>query len=373
MGYEFMPRSVPTATGHSSYLAKRGMHREQRFAGTRLVAGIRWKVVSARTETGALLPPPPQAEVPSDPEGAPIKVPSVEVGASAPTTTVPNAQAHPPTVASTTPRRWRRSKALWTGAAVLAVVLLSLIGILIATHHSSGSTAPSKSTPTTSKYVTENKQYLAYVASLDNGDLNHSSSFLVSLGANVCGDLELFNGDLNTVYPYIIKFDTENQVYLGGVDLEEIISAATKYYCPQYYGIVPPPYIAPTTTSPPPTTTSPPPTTTSTTAPNQSASSPYPPAPAALQQVALASFSGWPAYELSVTAKFDPNDPTWALVSIAGAPGYENQVQGGAGIAHLVNGVWTMAEGFGSDIGQGVCTNGQVPVSVADALGFNCS
>jgi hypothetical protein len=110
-------------------------------------------------------------------------------------------------------------------------------------------------------------------------------------------------------------------------------------------------------------------TTPTTVAPSQSLQ----PAPAALRQVVLASFSGWPDYELSVTAKFDPNDPTWAVVSVGGAPGYEDQVQGGGGIAHLINGTWTMMEGIGSAWDETICTDGQVPASVADTFGFNCS
>ena len=87
-----------------------------------------------------VLPLPPQAEVPSDPEAAPIKVPSA-VAASEPIATLSNAQAHTPTLSSTPLRRWNRSKALWAGAAVALVAAAVIAAVALVPSHKGVSTA----------------------------------------------------------------------------------------------------------------------------------------------------------------------------------------------------------------------------------------
>src|SRR5665213_4331775 len=88
-----------------------------------------------------LLPPPPQDEVPSDHEAAPIEVPSVTVAASAPISTLSNAQAQSPTLSPTTPRRWRRSKALWAGAAVAVVAAVVIAAVALVPSHNGANTS----------------------------------------------------------------------------------------------------------------------------------------------------------------------------------------------------------------------------------------
>ncbi|HUC38309.1 MAG TPA: hypothetical protein VMR97_14440 [Acidimicrobiales bacterium] len=76
----------------------------------------------------------------------------------------------------------------------------------------------------------------------------------------------------------------------------------------------------------------------------------WPMPPAALSQALDAYLSNpqnnadYPLNELAFAAYRDPRDPSWAVFSISGAPGFESDVQGEGGIARLVRGVWTIVD-----------------------------
>jgi hypothetical protein len=119
------------------------------------------------------------------------------------------------------------------------------------------------------------------------------------------------------------------------------------------------------------------PTPTSTTVPPQplkALPTPFPPAPAALAQVmndldSNDSFGG-PPTDLSDTAYIDPNNPSWAFFSIGPAPGFEDQIQGGAGIAQLVNGAWQVVDGPASSDLE--CAT-DLPTNIRTDFGFGAT
>ncbi len=332
-----------------------------------------------------VLPLPPQAEVPSDPEAAPIKVPSA-VAASEPIATVPNAQAHTPTLPSTTLRRWNRSKALWAGAAVAALAVAGA-GVVITACGSSTAAPP----PTTTASVAS--QWDSGVLVLETGTAAVSSGFQeVSNSAIKAGCQQILN-EVQTLRPMpappglsfggyqelktaLSYFKTGGNQCITGISLGGLLNPVTdtggggigsialagESFNSGMMTILTQtdselssvwstaaghsPVLYPTTT----TTTTPPPTTTTAASDSQSIEPPFPPGgvgepwqPAPPSLVSAVAESGDSTGSLWMAQ--DPNSAAWyEVVDVTEQPGGTEVV---GNLVNHVNGQWVGANNLG--------------------------
>lgn len=266
------------------------------------------------------------------------------------------------------------------GAAI--VVLVLIVGLLVATHHTSNSTVTATTgavTPTTS--------------ALDTCSLNLSdwTIFLSNYGSGL-EDARLTYGLNSPIFTWLYAEQAtfrEQATSQGQGAAQGTLQTDATMECQvqQQKGVdvgqVPPPPSSPG--DPAPTfngaaTSSPTTTPTASSTQSGSASATHfvttPPAPALAQALdnffSVQPYNTYPLSELMFTAAQDPSDPTWAVWNVGGAPGFQSQVSSGYGFAQLVNGYWEVVAGPGSaQVGCPPPAN-NIPNAVLAYFGVTC-